>query len=87
MLLKLDEAFSESLDDLVMSDPATLSKVIERARDWDQPIRHVAGFGPDAYEGKFETCACNTFRYEAGHMTTCPLSGYPPEVVVIDLRE
>ena len=75
-----------TLNDLVMSDPTTLSSVIERAREWDRPIQYIAGFGEDAYEGRFETCACNTFRYEKGHMETCPLSGYLPEVVVIDDR-
>lgn len=85
-VLEVDEDFARTLDDLVMTAPDTLRRIVERAEDWNGPIRHLAGFGPDAYDGEFKACVCNTARYEAGHMQTCPLSGYPPEVVVIDKR-
>lgn len=40
--------------------------------------------GEDVYSGEPLRCACNTNRYENGHMESCPLRDYPPEVLVID---
>lgn len=81
-----DADFWDRQDDLVLADPNTLAQIVERARDWDNPIRIVAAFGDDASSGAIAECACNLARYEHGHMERCPLAGYPPEVIVLDVE-
>ena len=39
----------------------------------------------DQVRGTVEVCICSTVRFERGHLPACPLAGYPPQVVAIDL--
>jgi hypothetical protein len=34
--------------------------------------------------GSIEACICSSVRFERGHLPTCPLAGYPPQVVALD---
>jgi hypothetical protein len=38
----------------------------------------------DQILGSIEVCICSTVRFERGHLPTCPLAGYPPQVVALD---
>jgi hypothetical protein len=38
----------------------------------------------DQILGSVEVCICSTVRFERGHLPTCPLAGYPPQVVALD---
>jgi hypothetical protein len=43
--------------------------------------------GLDDLDGELETCSCGISRYEAGkHACTCPMDGYPVDVVARDSR-
>ena len=38
----------------------------------------------DQILGTVAVCICSTIRFERGHLPTCPLAGYPPQVVALD---
>lgn len=65
--------------------PKTLLKALRRARKRGA-LLDIHSLGEDVLDGRLELCACNTWRYEHGHMESCPLHGHRPEVVAIDTR-